>query len=134
MVYDRAGSGLYIIFVERQPADIKTGTVILQFPEVLMKRLFVVLFLLCFMAVAAPADVIIFKDGTHLECKVTGIVNNQAGVQESGREYYIPMEKISEIIYVKKVKEDDTMKWVITGSAILMSLLAFALAMWGRNL
>ncbi len=86
------------------------------------------------MAPAALADIVIFKDGRHLECTVKGVVEDQARIQENGREYYVPMDKIDEIIYVKKIKEDETMKWVIGGSAVLMLLLAFALGVWGRNL
>jgi hypothetical protein len=99
-----------------------------------MKKTAVIFTLLCFLAPVALADVVIFKDGRRLECRVTGIVDNQAGIEESGKEYYVPMDKIDEIIYVKKVKEDDTMKWVIGGSAVLMCVLAFVLGAWGRNL
>jgi hypothetical protein len=99
-----------------------------------MRTAVILLSLVCFLAPAALADVILFKDGTHLECKVKGVAEGQAGVEENGKSYYIPMEKISEIIYVKKVKEDDTMKWVVGGSIVLMLALGFSLALWGRNL
>jgi hypothetical protein len=99
-----------------------------------MRLSVIVLSLVCFLAPFALADVVIFKDGKQLDCKVTGIVEGQAGIQENGKEYYVSMDKISQIIYVKKIKEDDTMKWVIGGSIVLMIGLGFSLAMWGRNL
>jgi hypothetical protein len=99
-----------------------------------MKRYIIIFSILCFLSPVVLADVVIFKDGRQLECKVTGIVEDQAGIEESGKSYYVPMDKISEIIYVKKVKEDDTMKWVIAGSAVGMVILAFVLGVWGRNL
>jgi hypothetical protein len=99
-----------------------------------MKQAVIIVSLFCFLAPAAFADVIIFKDGTQLECKVKGVAGGQAGVEENGKAYYISMEKISEIIYVKKIKEDDTMKWIIGGSLVLMLTLGFSLALWGRNL
>ena len=99
-----------------------------------MKRAIIISLLVCFACSYAFADVVVFKDGTRLECTVTGVVNGQAGIQESGKSYYVPMEKIDEIIYVKKVKEDEGMKWIIGGSAVLMVVLAFVLGVWGRNL
>ena len=99
-----------------------------------MKQAIVVLSFLCFLAPVALADIIMFKDGTKLDCRVTGMVGGQAGVEENGKSYYISMDKISDIIYVKKVREDDTMKWVAGGSLVLMLALGFTLALWGRNL
>jgi len=99
-----------------------------------MKNFMFVGVLLCLIPGVLSADVILFKDGTKLECEVKEVINGQAGVRESGKEYYIPMEKISEIIYVKKIPEDEGAKWLIAASAVLMALLAFALAMCGRAL
>jgi hypothetical protein len=99
-----------------------------------MRLAVILLSLICFLSPLALADVILFKDGTQLSCKVNGIVEGQAGVEENGKKYYISMDKVKEIIYVKKIKEDDTMKWVIGGSIILMIGLGFSLALWGRNL
>ncbi|HRU39156.1 MAG TPA: hypothetical protein P5511_04705, partial [Candidatus Goldiibacteriota bacterium] len=89
-----------------------------------MKKTMLLGFLLCLLPVFSAADVILFRDGTKLECEVKEVRDGQAGVRESGKEYYIPMEKISELFHVEKIKEDDTMTWRIAGSAILMSLLA----------
>jgi hypothetical protein len=99
-----------------------------------MNRIIIALCLLCFLAPYAFGDIIIFKDNTQLNARVREIVNGQVGVQTETETYYIPMYKIKDIIYIKPVKEDVTMKWVITGSAILMCLLGFVLAMWGRGL
>jgi hypothetical protein len=97
-----------------------------------MKQLAVILCIIIFCAPAALADIIMLKDGTQAEGKVKAITEEQVGIQRDTKFYYISKDNIKNIIYVKPVKEDDTMKWVIGISIVGGILLGFSLAMWGR--
>jgi hypothetical protein len=94
----------------------------------------IVISLIVFFAPMAMADIVIFRDGSQVQCQVKEIIDGQVGIQTENELYYVSKDKIKEVIHVKPVKEDDTMKWVIGGSVVAMCLLGFALAMWGRQL
>jgi hypothetical protein len=99
-----------------------------------IKKIIILLSLICFCAPVALADIVIFRDGRQVQCRVKEIIDGQVGIQTETELYYVSKDKIKEVIYVKPVKDDGTMQWVITGSVVLTLLLGFALAMWGRNL
>ncbi len=98
------------------------------------KQFIIILSLICFCAPMALADIVIFKDGRQVKCTVKEIIDGQVGIQTETELYYVPKDKIKEVIYVRPVKEDETMQWVIAGSIVLTLLLGFVLAVWGRNL
>ena len=99
-----------------------------------IKPLIVTVCIICVFTPRAAADIIIFKDGTQAVGKVANIANNQVGIQADAGLYYVSLDKVRNIIYVKPIKEDDTMKWVIGASIVGAILLSFSLAMWGRYL
>jgi hypothetical protein len=100
-----------------------------------MKKILIILFFMSVLFINVRSDIIIFNDGNTLNAKIFELKEDQIGVQTETEKYYIPYSKIKDIIYVKKIKEEEEYKqWIVTGGVILLCLLSFSLVMWGRNL
>lgn len=99
-----------------------------------MKNLIIFLFFLNFLYINIHSDIIIFKDGNTLNAKVFEIKEDQVGVETETERYYISKSKIKDIIYIKKIEEENYKQWIAAGSVILLCLLTFSLIIWGRNL
>ena len=99
-----------------------------------MKKILILLFLFNITVLNIHSDIIIFKDGNTLNAKVFAIKEDQIGVQTEMEQYYIPLSKIRDIIYVKKIEEENYKQWIAAGSVILLCLLSFVIIIWGRNL
>ena len=99
-----------------------------------MKRFIIFLFFVSVLYMNIHSDIIIFKDGNTLNAKVFEIKENQVGVQTETERYYIPYSNIKDIIYIKKIEEENSKQWIAAGSVILLCLLSFVIIIWGRNL
>lgn len=99
-----------------------------------MKRLLIILFFINILYMNIRPDIIIFKDGNTLNAKVFELKEDQVGVQTETERYYIPYSNIRDIIYIKKIEEENYKQWIAAGSVILLCLLSFAIIIWGRSL
>lgn len=99
-----------------------------------MKKILILLFLFNISVLNIHSDIIIFKDGNTLNARVFEIKEDQIGVQTEREQYYIPLSKIRDIIYIKKIEEENYKQWIAAGSVILLCLLSFVIIIWGRNL